>query len=154
MSGYRRTRSATMRVAADPESVFPLLCPVREHDWIETWRCEMIHSDSGRAEADCIFKTAFPSDGPEDTWVVSRYEPSRRIEFVRTNALRVMRYTIELHPLGPGGTEAVWTQVITALNAEGDRFVRSLSDDAFALRMTELERMLNHYLATARMLKL
>jgi hypothetical protein len=153
MSGLRRTRSATMHLRAEPEAVFPLLCPVREYDWIDTWRCEMIHSDSGLAEPDCVFKTSFPSDGPEDTWVVARYESPQAIEFVRTNPLRVMRYTIALRLRDRGHTEAVWTQVVTGLNDEGDRLVASMNDEAFTERMGMLERMLNHYLATGRMLK-
>ena len=28
-------------VEASPEQVFPLLCPVREYDWIAVWQCEM-----------------------------------------------------------------------------------------------------------------
>jgi hypothetical protein len=151
MSGYRRQRSTVMHLDADPKTVFPLLCPVRETEWIDSWRCEVVYTDSGRAEADCVFKTAFPGDGPEDVWVVSRYEPPRVIEFIRTNALRVMRYTITLEPAVPGA-RAVWTQVMTGLNPEGDRFVAALDDAAFTRRMAELERMLNHFLTTGRML--
>jgi hypothetical protein len=153
MTACRRTRSATMRLRSDPENVFPLLCPVRESEWIETWQCAMVHTESGRAELDCIFKTAFPSDGPEDVWVVSRYEPPRRIEFVRVNPLRVMHYTIALQPLAPGESEATWTQVLTGLNAEGDRFIQSMDDAAFSDRMAALEGMLNHYLKTGAMLR-
>ncbi len=150
MNGTRRRRSTVMHLEADPTAVFPLLCPVREYEWIDSWTCEMVYTDCGRAEADCVFKTAFPADGPEDVWVVSRYEPPRLIEFIRTNPLRVMRYTITLEPAGTGA-RAVWTQVITGLSPEGDRFVAALDDTAFARRMAELERMLNHYLATGRM---
>lgn len=151
MNGHRRQRRTVMQLNADPESVFPLLCPVRETEWIDTWKCEMVYTDSGQAEADCVFKTAFPADGPEDVWVVSRYEPPRVIEFIRTNPLRVMRYTISLERAAPG-TRAVWTQLITGLSPEGDRWVAALDDAAFARRMGDLERMLNHYLATGRML--
>jgi hypothetical protein len=142
-----------MQIAAAPAMVFPLLCPSREYDWIDTWKCRMVYSDSGHAEADCIFKTNFPADGPEDTWVVCRYEPPLLIEFVRVNALRAIRYTIRLRETEGGGTEADWRQIITGLNDEGDSWVRSLQETAFRARMTELEKMLEHYLKTGRMLK-
>lgn len=142
-----------MQIAAAPARVFPLLCPSREYDWIDSWKCRMIYSDSGYAEADCIFQTDFPADGPEDTWVVCRFEPPLLIEFVRVNALRAIRYTIRLRETEGGGTEADWRQIITGLNAEGDSWVRSLQETAFQARMTELERMLEHYLKTGRMLK-
>ncbi len=152
MNGARLTRSFTMHLASAPEEVFPLLCPTREYDWIETWKCRMVYSASGYAELDCIFKTDFPSDGPEDTWVVSRYEPPLLVEFVRVNPLRAIRYTICLRETAAGETEADWRQVITGLNEEGDGFVRSLDAAAFSRRMEGLEKLLNHYLANGRML--
>jgi hypothetical protein len=74
MKRYRTTKSYTMCLDAQADAIFPLLCPVREFDWIQPWQCEMVYTDSGRAELDCVFKTNFPDDGPEDTWVISRYE--------------------------------------------------------------------------------
>jgi hypothetical protein len=43
-------RTNTIQVEAPPEKVFPLLCPVREYDWVEPWKCEMIYTDSGFVE--------------------------------------------------------------------------------------------------------
>ena len=78
--GTRVSRAYTMTVEADAQTVFPLLCPVREYDWIEEWRCSMVYSESGVAEVGCVFLTELPGRGVE-TWIVSRYEPSRAIEF-------------------------------------------------------------------------
>jgi hypothetical protein len=151
MNAARVIRSFKMLLAAAPGAVFPLLCPTREYDWIDTWKCRMIFSDSGFAEQDCIFKTDFPSDGPEDTWVVSRHEPPVLIEFVRVNALRAIRYTIRLRETAAGDSEADWRQVVTGLNDEGNAFVRGLDENAFSQRMGEVEKMLNHYLVTGQM---
>ena len=152
-SGKRTVKSHTMRLAGRPEKVFPLLCPTREYDWIEPWDCELIRSDSGVAELDCIFRTHFPADGPEDVWVVSRYEPPKEIQFVRINGLRAIRYAIDLGDNGNGTTTAVWRQVVTGLSPEGNAFVRDFSDDRYASAMSTLERMLNHYLTTGTMLR-
>ena len=65
----RKVVSHVMQLAASPGEVFPLLCPVREYEWIDVWQCEMIHSASGVAEAGAVFRTAFPQDGPPDVWV-------------------------------------------------------------------------------------
>jgi hypothetical protein len=153
MNGCRRKRSFKMTLSASPEQVFPLLCPTREYDWIESWQCEMIYSDSGFAELGCIFKTSFAADGPEDTWVVSRHEEPVLIEFVRVNPLRVIRYTITLSRAGNGGTEAEWAQVITGIGEEGRQFVRGLEDEGFSARMAMVEKMLEHYLMTGAMLR-
>ena len=154
MTGYRRQRSFKMTLAAAPEQVFPLLCPTREYDWIETWQCELIYSDSGFAEPGCIFKTSFSADGPEDTWVVSRYEKPVLIEFVRVNPLRVIRYTIALTRAENGGIEADWAQVITGIGEGGQQFVRDLDDEDFHARMAMVEKMLDHYLKTGAMLRI
>jgi hypothetical protein len=152
MEHIRATKTYTMILSGMPECVFSLLCPVREYEWIESWRCEMIFSNSGRAELDCIFRTDFPDEGPAETWVVSKYQPYSLIEFVRMNSLRAIRYTIELRATESQTTEATWTQVITGLNQEGDRLVQSMTDEEYAMEKVALERMLNHYLLTGRML--
>lgn len=142
-----------MQLGARPDDIFPLLCPVREYDWIQPWQCEMVYSDSGKAELDCIFKTNFPEDGPEDTWVVSRYEPPKYIEFVRINSIRSIRYSIEIIQQDGESSHAVWKQVITGLNTEGDNFVNNYRDEAYYEEMRILQNMLNHFLKTGETLK-
>ncbi len=154
MNRKRTIKKHTMLLEGSPESIFPLLCPVRESEWIETWRCTMVYSDSGFAELDCVFQTDFPQDGPRDIWVLSRYERPKLVEFVRVNGIRAIRYTITLRQKAEGKTEAEWRQVITGLNDVGDRFVDGLSDEEFGRRMKRLQQALNYYLATGRMLKI
>jgi hypothetical protein len=153
MNQARTSKTHTMLLEGTPESVFPLLCPIREYEWIEAWRCTLIYSESGHAEQDCVFQTDFPQDGPTDTWVVSRYEDPRLIEFVRSNGIRTIRYTITLCPTESGKTEAEWRKVVTGLAAEGNRVVAGLSDDEYVRQMQTLQRLLNHYLTTGQMLK-
>ena len=70
----RATRSCTQRLVAGPEDVFPLLCPVREADWIEGWDPPLVVSSSGVAEVDCVFTTsAKPTDA---VWYITRHEPA------------------------------------------------------------------------------
>ena len=152
----RRVLDHEMRLDHPPARVFPLLCPTREYDWIEPWDCELLFSRSGYAELDCVFATAFPGDasdtgGPE-VWVCSRHEPDARIEFVRVGAHRAMRYEITLAPEGDG-TRLRWRQVVTALDAEGDREVAALDETAYAGKMRMLESMLAHYLDTGECLR-
>ena len=83
-NAVRRVHEANLTISGTPEQVFPLLCPVREYDWIEDWDCVMVFSTSGIAELGCIFRTN-RGDGDE-VWTVSRYEPGRVIGFVRVLA--------------------------------------------------------------------
>ena len=157
MNGLQIIRSYTMSLDALPEAVFPLLCPVREYDWIEPWSCEVIFTRSGFADETCVFQTNFPDDGGPDggsrTWVVSRYEPPSRIEFVVTGDDTALHYAIALCPDGEG-TEATWCQRYTALTAVGrDRLARFTAETHEA-EMRTLERMLAHYLETGTRLAL
>lgn len=149
----RIVREYTQHLQAGPSQVFPLLCPVREYEWIEHWTCKMIYSDSGVAEENCIFTTNFPDDGSEEVWVVCHYEPNREIQFVRVNDRKVTRYYITLTDNGDGTTTAVWKQIITALNELGNQTLDHLTEKAYARQKKTLETMLNHFLTTGEMLK-
>ena len=43
----RQSASADQVLNAPPATVFPLLCPVREAEWVPGWTVRMIHSASG-----------------------------------------------------------------------------------------------------------
>ena len=153
MSHPRKAVSHVMQLDAPPEEVFPLLCPVREYEWIDVWQCEMIHSASGVAEAGAVFRTAFPQDGPPDIWVISRYEPPRVIEFVRVNALRTIHYAIHLESEAAGHSRWRWTQTLTGLNAEGNALIAAVDAADFAQKIDAIASRLAHFLATGTMLR-
>jgi hypothetical protein len=107
---------AEMRLQAPPERVFPLLCPVRETDWLPGWQAEVLHSRSGVAELGCVFTTR-DEDGRQRIWTVSRYEPGAGvIQFVQFLAgLAVIRLDIRVVPEG-GGSRARWTYTVLGLD--------------------------------------
>ncbi len=143
----------TQHIRAEPEAIFPLLCPVREFDWIPTWDCDLVYTASGVAEEGCVFQTE-SGDGGADTWVVSRYEPPARISFVRVDRLRTIRYDIHLRPESDGSTTLAWEQEITALDDRGDHHVAGQRQEDFAALIGKVERMLEHYLQTGKALEM
>jgi hypothetical protein len=145
--------SCRQNLVSKPETVFPLLCPKREYEWIAPWKCEILHSSTGFAELDCVFTTDFPEDVKE-TWLVDRYEPDRLIQFVRFSESRVIRYRIDLKSNSKGTTTATWEQTVISLNAEGNIFIDNFSVEEYENEIKLLEKMLNHYLTTNRMLAL
>jgi hypothetical protein len=153
VNARREVRESTMRLAGRPERVFPLLCPVREYDWIETWNAVLVHSDSGVAEKGCVFTTEDPH-GPSSVWTVSRYEPAAwAIEFVVvTPGLLVTTLEVALEPDGDG-TVARWRRTFTALSPAGERAISALAGPAYEARMERLERQLDHYLRAGEMLR-
>ena len=150
--GKRITVSANMYLDFPAGEIWPLLCPVREYDWIEVWKCELVHSESGFNEPGCVFKTDFPPEGGEEIWLTSRFDVNERLEFVRTNAMRVIHVVVMLTP-DRQGTRLTWTQHVTALNEQGNEYVAD-KPKTFAAQMTALEQMLAHYLKTDEMLKI
>ena len=146
----KRARFAhPMTVHAAPEEIFPLLCPVREFDWIPYWACELIYTESGVAERNCVFQTNKPGEGV-DTWVVSHFEPPTRISFVRVDPKRTVQYDIFLRPGSTEGggevTKLDWIQELTALNDDGDRFVGEQKESDFAAMIEKVEAMLEYFL--------
>ena len=152
-TAVRRERVGRMVIHGAPETVFPLLCPMREYDWIDVWDCRMVYTGSGVAELDCVFSTDFPHHGGEETWVVSRYAPPEAIEFIRFSpGEKVVRLAVTLAPSAPDRTTLTWRKVFTGLSAAGNHFIEAAAGDAFDMEVARIETLLNHYLDTGTML--
>jgi hypothetical protein len=147
MSIKRVSRKYETDLPATPEIVFPLLCPVREYDWIREWRCEIVYSRNGFAELGCVFTTDFGDSNGQETWVVSHYDPNTKIAFIRTGLVRTVRYEVLLKPHENGST-ILWHQEVTSLNTRGDELLEQYTEDAFRATMEPLNKMLAHYLQT------
>jgi len=149
----RISHTYTMTVDAPAETVFPLLCPVREHDWISEWEARVVYSESGVAELGCVFLTDLPGRGPE-TWIVSRYEPSSAIEFCRVAAAtRACHLRIALEDHGDGTTTLEWLYQNTAIDEPGRDWVSRYSADRFRSDMDGMTERLQHYLEAGEMLR-
>ncbi len=145
---HRVTRTYTQQLVAAPAAVFPLLCPVREADWIEGWDPLVVITASGVAEPDCVFVTAA---SPKDAiWYITRHEPeSGAVEMIKiTPDVTACRLVIEIRP-APGGSEATISYTHTSLGPEGDEFVRSFTAEYYQLFMKEWETRINRYLSLA-----
>jgi len=147
----RVTRTYVQSLVADPARVFPLLCPVREADWIEGWDPISVWSESGVAEADCVFVTA--SDDGDAVWYITHYSPvGGEVEMLRiTPGVTACKLMIRLTPAAIG-TDAEVTYSHTSLGPAGDVFVDAFTADSYDRFMADWESRLNHYLTTGTML--
>jgi hypothetical protein len=148
---HRVTRCYTQRLEAPPARVFPLLCPVREAEWIEGWHPERVISESGVAERDCVFVTA--TDCGEAVWYVTRHDAAAgEVEMIRYRpGVTVDRIHIALYARA-SGCNAIVTYSLTSFGPEGDRLVAEFSESFYAEFMRTWERRLNHFLTSGRML--
>jgi len=150
----RIIKNYVQNLNASPDKIFPLLCPTMEYKWIQPWKCEMIFSQSGYAEDNCVFRTNFPEDIEPENWIVSQYEKDKTIQFIRFNNAIVIRCNITLLDNGDGTTNAATEQIITGLNEKGNNYIDSYKDELYMEEVSTLEKMLNHYLDTGKMLKM
>jgi len=150
----RLTRRYTQTVEASPERVFPLLCPVREEDWLDGWRYRMIRSESGLVEEGAVFST--PGAGEPDTvWIVTRHDPaSHVVEFTRfTHESRVCVLRIAVRPKDEGHALVDIAYTYTATSPAGNAFIEEgFTEAAFLGAVTFWERSMNHWLATGERL--
>ena len=145
----RRSRRHDVRLAADPDAVFPLLCPTREHDWIPTWRCEVVWSGTGYAELDGFFRTDVAGEGPA-LWVTVEHDPAtRRVTFLRVvgGMDLVVRYALRVSA-DEGGSRLELEQVLTALTPAGRGLLQQDADDAWRAKWDRLGEMLVRHVAT------
>jgi hypothetical protein len=149
----RVAHTYTQNLNAAVDRVFPLLCPVREADWIEGWAPSLVITASGRAERDCVFITGTGAE--QAVWVVTVYEPRQgRIEFVKTTpGVTVTQIAITVRPATAESCTAEINYQHTALGPAGEAVVSALTASQYAEFMRTWEARLNHYLATGQMLR-
>lgn len=146
----RASRSYTQKLIGSPETVFPLLCPVREADWIPGWEPLLVVSSSGVAERDCAFvTTSLPSNA---VWYITRHEPGNgQLEMIKlTPGVTACRLTIQLRAVA-NGSEAEVTYCHTSLGMAGDEFVAAFTEEFFVEFMQDWEARLNYYLGHGEM---
>jgi hypothetical protein len=147
--GQRVSHAYEQINCATPEKVFPLLCPVREADWVLGWQYRMIYAKSGVAEDGCVFTTP-NDDGSEATWIVIEYDPvAFRVGFAWVNpGLLACLIRIQLTSDGQGNTKASIGYHYTGLSPEGNAEVERYDQRWFQHKMRSWEGAINHYLQT------
>jgi len=136
------------------EKVFPLLCPVREKDWLDGWDSKMIHSKSGLIEQGCIFTTAHHGEY-ETVWYVAIYDMEKHfIEFIRvTPQVNFVKITVLCKEVGVEQTEVQISYQYTGLNPEQNNYIETSLEQDFKSSMIWWEKAINYYLTHGKMLK-
>ena len=149
----RTTRAYRQTINAIPEKVFPLLCPVREAEWLDGWQYTMIYSESGLIEDGAVFST--PHDGEPDTvWIVTKHDPGKReIEFARfTPASRTCVLRIAVRAKAEDSSFVDISYTYTATTPAGNAFIESLTEEAFMEAVGFWEESVNYFLETGKKL--
>ena len=152
-TALRRSHQYKQTNDAPPERVFPLLCPVREAEWVPGWKYRLIYSQSGVAEDGCVFATP-NENGPETVWVVTHYDPAAfRLAFAWVQpGLVATQLRISLAPAPGGKTSSEIRYTYTGLSPEGNAQVERFTPEWFAKKMKGWETAINHFLRTGKLL--
>lgn len=144
-------QKATAVFNGKPETVFPYLCPTKEYEWIEGWKCDLIFSESGFAEDLCVFKTSKSEIG-EETWVCTTYIPHTKIEYTRFSEDKIIRLSFNLNSTTGNKSEYEITFTVISLNENGNVFIDGFdSNYAEKVYAIHLAKLLNYYLDNGKM---
>lgn len=148
----RVSRCFTQRLVRPVPEVFPLLCPVRESDWIEDWDPRVVYSTSGFVEPGCVFVT--PAEPTDAVWYVTRHDAEAAVvEMIKFSpGVTVSRVHIGLHPTDTG-CNAVVSYTLTSLGKLGDAALLAFSESWYEEFMRTWERRMNHWLEHGRCLR-
>jgi hypothetical protein len=149
----RVSRSFTQHLSAPPGEVFPLLCPVREAEWVNDWRPRLVLSDSGFAEPDCLFIT--PGIPEDALWLMTVHDPKALcLEIIKIiPGVVVGKISVTLAAEGDNGCTSEITYAYTSLSEHGDRALEEFTDAHFRGFMEAWEKELNHFLSTGAKLE-
>lgn len=147
----KRIKNHVMQIGASPAVVFPLLCPVREAEWIDGWSFEMLHSESGLAELGCVFKT---NRAPEDEayWIMTRCNPPCEAEYVRFVTGKMFVVLSFKLTETEYGTAMETTYSFTGVTDAGNAFVDKVVPQYIDMAIKHLEASLNYFVKTGQKL--
>lgn len=153
--GERAVKSYKQTINASPNTVFPLLCPIRQAEWADGWIGKVIYAASGYAEKDGVYATEH-GEKDDTIWVITKRDASaHEVEFVYfVPGNRVVRLTISVKSIGRDKSNVYITYVNTGLSEEGNKEIaQRFTDASFNQRMAEWEQAMNYFLETGKVLK-
>ena len=130
-----------------PETLFSLLCPTTEYDWIPNWKCELLHSNSGYAEYNAVFRTEF--FGPQEIWVCTRYEPPAGLAYSRVSDDFSCIIVADLAGNHDGTVTVTWVVTVSALTPTGNTAVADIQ--SARAHLAEIFDGLDDYLNNGKM---
>jgi hypothetical protein len=150
----RVTRAYRQTINAIPDEVFPLLCPVREAEWLDRWTYHMIYSESGLVEEGAVFSTPF--EGEADTvWIVTKHDAkTHQVEFVRfTPDAKTCVLKIAVQPKDRSVSYVDVSYTYTGITPAGNDFIENFTEAVFLGAVTFWEKSMNYFLKTGKKLK-
>ena len=148
----RVKHSYTQSINGTPGQIFPLLCPVREADWIPGWATDWVISDSGVAEQGCMFQTPPRpgSGGAASIWLITHHDADAlEVEMFKvTPGFTVGKLQISMSAQNKRLTNVTIAYEFTSLGPLGDTYLEGFTAQWYEGFMHVWEAQMNHYLET------
>lgn len=141
----RVSREYVQMNAGQPDRVFPLLCPVRESEWLPHFKARVIYSSTGISEDGAIFQTTH--DDEKITWIITKYNPNSLIEmmYIIPDTM-IVRINIQLEKHDKKHTKTRIRYTKTGLTEKGNAEVEKFTEERFNQQMEHWEKAINFYL--------
>ncbi len=150
----RITREYIQLNAGQPENVFPLLCPVRESEWLPHFKAKVIYSSTGISEDGAIFQTTH-GDDVKITWIITKYNPNSHIEMLYiVPDTMIVRINIQLEKHDDRHTKTRIRYTYTGLTEKGNSEVEKFTEESFNQQMEHWEKAINFYLIYGKIISL
>lgn len=148
-NAIRLVKRTAISLNADAKTVFPLLCPVKEVDWIDVWEdiCMMVYTDSGIAEEACVFETDAPDEG-YSLWICSHYDAAKgEITYIKHIVGKaVIKW--DMHVRDTADSSAIdMVYNMTGLSKEGAALVKDHDERYLSILFDGIQKQINDYVA-------
>ena len=155
-NGNRLVQSMSIEFAYPVESVFPLLCPVREYDWMASWNGTIVYTNSGFAEKYTVFyhSIPFPLVFKKAYWTATGYVPNETIQWcVVVPGVCMIVIDERMTNLPEGRSRIDYVYTITGVSRFGNSIIGKMFSKENLIKETQRTRQeIEHYLATGTML--
>ncbi|HEC39054.1 hypothetical protein LCGC14_0515550 [marine sediment metagenome] len=145
----RKVNTFSDTLNATPEQIFPLLCPAREADWIPEWHPELIYTNSGYAEENCVFRTGKSHLLDEGIWTFTGYMPCEYIEFVKIESDIIQHCRIDLVQNSTRTTTITFKITSTSLTQKGNIILENSKNHSDS---NQLFKMMKYYLEKGKII--
>ena len=155
--GTRIQHDFSIEYDYSPEQLFPLMCPVREYDWMSSWKGTIVYTESGYAEKYVVFyhKVPFPLHNKKAYWTATQYDPDRFLQWcITVPDLCIVVIDGKLNPLPGGRTRIDYQYRITGLSKTGNKAIKEkFSLENLLAEINQAKKEMEYYLKTGTMLE-
>lgn len=145
----RDVREVSGKIESSKDVIFPLLCSVREADWLPGSSHKLVYSESNYAENYYIFQSDYFGFGLE-TWVRYDHKANESLSYIRCSENLVIKFSIDLEEISENLTNMKINLMFTSLTEEGNKMILGLPKE---LPLDSVLEALNYYIVHGEQIK-